>query len=174
LAQRRLAPADLAVEEFLRFISPVQFSKPRFVRKDMELCSVRLKRGDRIIAMLTAANFDPAANEHPEKLDLARRPKRVGRARARARRVAVEAPRGTPMAASDDHARTPKTVPGATAKHAIRPSRPVARPASSGALAQVLRAGNNGSVSRSQARWDAYWKLSPPRDCQAEGEHECC
>jgi cytochrome P450 PksS len=38
--------ADLAVEEFLRFISPVNFSKPRFVRKDMELCGVRLKRGD--------------------------------------------------------------------------------------------------------------------------------
>jgi cytochrome P450 PksS len=60
----------------LRFISPVQFSKPRFVRKDMELCGVRLKRGDRIMAMLTAANLDPAANEHPDKLDLARRPNR--------------------------------------------------------------------------------------------------
>ena len=33
--------ADLAVEEFLRFISPVNFSKPRFVRKDTELCGVR-------------------------------------------------------------------------------------------------------------------------------------
>jgi cytochrome P450 PksS len=68
--------ADLAVEEFLRFISPVQFSKPRFVRKDMRFFDVLLKRGDRIMAMLTAANLDPAANEHPEKLDLARRPNR--------------------------------------------------------------------------------------------------
>jgi cytochrome P450 PksS len=68
--------ADLAVEEFLRFISPVQFSKPRFVRRDMELCGVRLKGGDRIMAMLTAANLDPVANEHAEKLDLARRPNR--------------------------------------------------------------------------------------------------
>jgi cytochrome P450 PksS len=68
--------ADLAVEEFLRFISPVQFSKPRFVRRDMELCGVRLKGGDRIMAMLTAANLDPAANQHAEKLDLARRPNR--------------------------------------------------------------------------------------------------
>ena len=31
--------ADLAVEEFLRFISPVQFSKPRFVRKDLDLAA---------------------------------------------------------------------------------------------------------------------------------------
>jgi cytochrome P450 len=37
--------ANLAVEEFLRFVSPVQFSKPRFVRKDIELGGVRLKRG---------------------------------------------------------------------------------------------------------------------------------
>src|SRR5262249_30379052 len=27
--------ANLAVEEFLRFVSPVQFTKPRFVRKDV-------------------------------------------------------------------------------------------------------------------------------------------
>lgn len=67
---------DLAVEEFLRFISPVQFSKPRFVRQDMELCSVRLKKGDRIMAMLVAANLDPAANGHSERLDLARHPNR--------------------------------------------------------------------------------------------------
>jgi cytochrome P450 len=66
--------ANLAVEEFLRFVSPVQFSKPRFVRADMDLGSARLKRGDQIMAMLVAANMDPAANETPEKLDLARRP----------------------------------------------------------------------------------------------------
>src|SRR5262249_24073280 len=66
--------ADLAIEEFLRFVSPVQFSKPRFVRQDMDLGGIRLKRGDQIMAMLAAANMDPAANVAPEKLDLARRP----------------------------------------------------------------------------------------------------
>jgi len=66
--------ADLAIEEFLRFVSPVQFSKPRFVRADMELGGARLKRGDQIMAMLAAANMDPAANVAPEKLDLERRP----------------------------------------------------------------------------------------------------
>ena len=64
--------ANLAVEEFLRFLSPVQFSKPRFVRKDVELGGVRLKKGEKIMAMLAAANMDPHANEHPEKLDLAK------------------------------------------------------------------------------------------------------
>ncbi|MDQ8727219.1 cytochrome P450 [Bradyrhizobium sp. LHD-71] len=65
---------NLAIEEFLRFISPVQFTKPRFVRKDMELGGVRLRKGDKIMVMLAAANMDPAANEHPERLDLARAP----------------------------------------------------------------------------------------------------
>src|SRR5262252_3425062 len=68
--------ADLAIEEFLRFVSPVQFSKPRFVRQDMELGGVRLNSGDQIMAMLVAANLDPAANVFPEKLDLERRPNR--------------------------------------------------------------------------------------------------
>jgi cytochrome P450 len=68
--------ADLAVEEFVRFISPVQFSKPRFVRKDTELCGVSLRAGDKIMVMLAAANLDPAANENPERLDLERRPNR--------------------------------------------------------------------------------------------------
>jgi cytochrome P450 len=67
---------DLAVEEFLRFISPVQFTKPRFVRRDVELDGVRLKKGDRIMAMLAAANMDPAANPDPERLDLQRKPNR--------------------------------------------------------------------------------------------------
>src|SRR5215831_15457689 len=68
--------ANLAVEEFLRFVSPVQFSKPRFVRKDTQLGGVRLKKGDKIMAMVAAANMDPKSNEDPEKLDLQRHPNR--------------------------------------------------------------------------------------------------
>ena len=68
--------AGLAVEEFLRFVSPVQFSKPRFVRHDVELGGVSLKQGDRIMVMIAAANMDPEANERPERLDLERRPNR--------------------------------------------------------------------------------------------------
>ena len=66
----------LAIEEFLRFVSPVQFSKPRYVRQDIELDGVSLKKGDRIMAMIVAANLDPAADENPERLDLERRPNR--------------------------------------------------------------------------------------------------
>ena len=68
--------ADLAVEEFLRFITPVQFTKPRFVRKDIDLGGVRLKKGDKVMVMLAAANMDPQANPHPERLDIQRKPNR--------------------------------------------------------------------------------------------------
>jgi cytochrome P450 PksS len=68
--------AGLAVEEFLRFVSAVQFSKPRYVREDVDLGGVKLKKGDRVMAMIVAANLDPQANECPERLDLERRPNR--------------------------------------------------------------------------------------------------
>jgi cytochrome P450 len=67
---------NLAVEEFLRFVSPVQFTKPRFVRKDVELGGVALKKGAKVMPMLAAANLDPQANTQPETLDLERRPNR--------------------------------------------------------------------------------------------------
>ena len=54
----------------------MQFSKPRFVRQDLKLDGVSLKKGDRIMAMIVAANLDPAADENPERLDLTRRPNR--------------------------------------------------------------------------------------------------
>src|SRR4029077_9918346 len=37
---------NLAIEEFLRFVSPVQFTKPRYVRRDIDLGGVRLRKGD--------------------------------------------------------------------------------------------------------------------------------
>jgi cytochrome P450 PksS len=66
----------LAVEEFLRFVSPVQFSKPRYVRQDVELEGVRLNKGDKVMAMIVAANLDPAADAEPNRLDLERHPNR--------------------------------------------------------------------------------------------------
>src|SRR5262249_15666085 len=50
--------ANLAIEEFLRFVSAVQFTKPRYVRKDVMLDGVALKKGDRIMAMVAGANAD--------------------------------------------------------------------------------------------------------------------
>jgi cytochrome P450 PksS len=55
-------------------VSPVQFSTPRFVQADMQHGGAALKRGDRIIAMIGAANMDPAANADPGRLELTRAP----------------------------------------------------------------------------------------------------
>lgn len=54
----------------------MQFTKPRYVRKDIELGGVRLKRGEKIMVMLAAANMDPQANLDPARLDLQRKPNR--------------------------------------------------------------------------------------------------
>jgi cytochrome P450 len=74
--QQDWSRADLAVEEFLRFITPVQFTKPRYMRKDVELGGVKLRKGDKIMATLAAANMDPQANPGPERLDLQWKPNR--------------------------------------------------------------------------------------------------
>src|SRR5262249_8102868 len=66
----------LAVEELLRFVSPVQFTKPRYARRDVDLGGVQLKKGAMVMPMLTAANADPHANPNPERLVLDRRPNR--------------------------------------------------------------------------------------------------
>jgi cytochrome P450 len=67
-----LVPA--AVEELLRFVSPVQMSEQRFVIRDLEFHGQSLRRGDCTVALLGAANADPARFPDPEKLDLARSP----------------------------------------------------------------------------------------------------
>ncbi|MGI9400128.1 MAG: cytochrome P450 [Rhizobiaceae bacterium] len=68
--------APLAVEEFLRFVAPVQFSKPRFAVKNLKFGDVELKRGDMVMAMLTAANFDKNSFDDPERFDMERRANR--------------------------------------------------------------------------------------------------
>lgn len=66
----------IAVDELMRFAMPVHMTKPRFVIQDTELAGVSFARGDKVIALLGAANLDPEVFEDPLKLDLARRPNR--------------------------------------------------------------------------------------------------
>jgi cytochrome P450 len=70
-------PADRmerAIEELARFSSPVQSTKPRFVVSDMEFFGQRLRKGELIMALVAAANADPAQFEEPETLKLDRFP----------------------------------------------------------------------------------------------------
>lgn len=68
-----LIPA--AVEELLRFDGPVQ-AMGRTAGEEIELRGCALKRGDRVYAMINAANRDPEQFENPDLLDLRRRPNR--------------------------------------------------------------------------------------------------
>jgi cytochrome P450 len=60
-----------AVEELLRYESPVQYTG-RMVLEDFEFCGVRARRGQEIIFMLGAANRDSCQFNDPDRLDLKR------------------------------------------------------------------------------------------------------
>ena len=63
-----------AVEEILRYSSPIQFSKPRIVMQDTALEDKLLKKGDFILAALAAANTDPQKFDQPEEFRIERSP----------------------------------------------------------------------------------------------------
>ncbi|HEX7947650.1 MAG TPA: cytochrome P450, partial [Phenylobacterium sp.] len=65
---------ERAVEELARYNTPVQSTKPRYVAQDTEFFGQRLKRGELIMALLGAANADPAEFETPAELRLDRFP----------------------------------------------------------------------------------------------------
>jgi cytochrome P450 len=65
---------ERAVEELARWSSPVQTTKPRYVARDVEFFGQTLKRGELILALVAAANGDPAEFEAPEQLRLDRFP----------------------------------------------------------------------------------------------------
>jgi cytochrome P450 len=65
---------ERAVEELARWSSPVQSTKPRYVARDTEFFGQALPRGELIMALVGAANADPAAFEAPERLELDRFP----------------------------------------------------------------------------------------------------
>jgi cytochrome P450 len=60
-----------AVEELLRYESPVQYAG-RILKEDMELRGARLRQGDVIAFMLGAANRDPRQFKDPCRLNLTR------------------------------------------------------------------------------------------------------
>ena len=70
LRQRpEIAPA--AVEELLRYDSPVQLTVRRLT-EDMEVGGQTIAAGEELTLLLGAANHDPANVDHPDRLDLER------------------------------------------------------------------------------------------------------
>jgi pimeloyl-[acyl-carrier protein] synthase len=64
-----------AVEELLRYDSPVQFTS-RHALADLDIGGRRVRAGETVLAVLGAANRDPAQFPDPDRLDLARSPNR--------------------------------------------------------------------------------------------------
>ena len=60
-----------AVEELLRFESPVQYTA-RIAETDMQLGNQTIKKGSRVVAVLAAANRDPNRFRDPDRLNLLR------------------------------------------------------------------------------------------------------
>jgi cytochrome P450 len=78
-AQRELfvqnsAMGDSAIEELLRFTSPLDIASQRFAREDMTIRSVKISQGDLVVAMIGSANHDEAQFNDPDRLDLTREP----------------------------------------------------------------------------------------------------
>ena len=64
----------LCVEECLRYISPVQMTKPRFAIRDMVWQGRQFRRGDMFAGFLAAANCDPSKFEKSDSFDITRHP----------------------------------------------------------------------------------------------------
>lgn len=61
-----------AVEELLRYNSPVQGTKPRHAKSDMSFHGADIKRGDVCMAWLAAANMDPSRFTNPADFNIHR------------------------------------------------------------------------------------------------------
>jgi cytochrome P450 len=73
LQRLREDPAQLptAIEELMRFDSPLQLFE-RTATEDVEIGGITVERGQKIAALLGAANHDPAVFADPETLDVGR------------------------------------------------------------------------------------------------------
>lgn len=78
LARLRAHPElmDAAVEEMLRYTSPVQLNAPRYACEDTELGGVAIRKGAAVCAIIGSANHDEAQFEDPERFDVGRQPNR--------------------------------------------------------------------------------------------------
>ena len=70
------ALAGSAIEELLRYTSPLQFASPRVAREDVTLAGTCIPRGTLVMAGLGSANRDESHFRDPEILDIAREPNR--------------------------------------------------------------------------------------------------
>lgn len=61
-----------AVEELLRFVSPLETATERFAREELIIAGTTIPRGAMVLAVLASANRDAEQFERPDILDIAR------------------------------------------------------------------------------------------------------
>lgn len=74
--QRNPALTESAIEELLRYTSPLEIASVRFVREEVTIGSVTLPRGELVSAVLGSANHDESQFPNPDTLDITREPNR--------------------------------------------------------------------------------------------------
>lgn len=65
-----------AIDEILRYTSPVEFATPRVTLEDVTIGSVTIPRGELVAVSLGSANHDESQFPDPETFDIAREPNR--------------------------------------------------------------------------------------------------
>jgi cytochrome P450 len=63
-----------AVEELLRYASPVEMASERYAREDATVAGVTIPRGEMVLAVIASANRDGRQFPHPDALDVTREP----------------------------------------------------------------------------------------------------
>ncbi len=76
LLQKHDRLAEPAVEELLRYTSPVDFATPRIAREDIILSGIRIPKGAFVLPALISANRDEAQFANADILDITRDPNR--------------------------------------------------------------------------------------------------
>ena len=65
-----------AIEELLRYTSPVELGTERYTREPVTFSGVEIPRGERVLPVIAAANYDPEQFPEPARLDIGRNPNR--------------------------------------------------------------------------------------------------
>jgi cytochrome P450 PksS len=72
--QRNPELAASAIEEVLRYTSPLDMASQRFAREDLGIRDTKISQGDVVAVIIGSANHDEAQFPDPERFDIAREP----------------------------------------------------------------------------------------------------
>jgi len=72
--EREPALAGSAIEEVLRYTSPLDMATQRFAREDVTIRDITIPQGDVVIAVIGSANHDDTQFPDPETFDITREP----------------------------------------------------------------------------------------------------